>query len=328
MSLVQHGGRLPLAALLALAAGATGCDPSPTFPAPTQPLVGRVVFEREVTMGTEPIELRTYAATLDIDPGTVPVGTKLLVRILDGVVKELTGETAGDVWSFDGVAGGAVQILSDATTFARPILLTVEGFPVGEGLADVLHADEGAAAWTRVGKVTTPTPPSVFQFTAELTGPHLWSLAIPPVTALAAPNGVYRLDRLICGTNDVGATPDETLEIDRGRYVWTRGPAGGACAVVERGLISIELSVASATFEPDVGDAYFFNIYVVDNDTFELKTIFARPFECAADVTTVLSFVPAASGADAGAPNPGSDGGCASDAGGSDEGGSHDAQGG
>jgi hypothetical protein len=325
MLLVHHRVRLAVAAPLALAEGAAGgaCDPTPTFPAPTQPLVGRVVFERELTMGTEPIELRTYAATLNVEPGTVPVGTKLLVRILDGVVKELTGEGPSDVWSF-GQPGGAVQIVSDVTTFARPILLTVlQGYPVS-GLADLLHADEAAPAWTRVGKVTTPTPPSA-QFTAELTGPHLWSIAIPPVAQLSPPNGLYRVDKLICGSNDkdVAVTPNETLQIDQGRYVWTREPAGGGCAVVERGLIWIELSIASATFEPDVGDGYFFNIYVGDNDSFELKTILARKRECPAEIATTLAFVPASDGADAGAPPEASDGGCAADAGGGS-----DAQGG
>ena len=316
----------PVAALLALAAGGA-CDPSPTFPAPAQPLVGRVVFERELTMGTEPIDLKTYPATLHVDPGTVPLGTRLLVRILDGVVKDPTGDTGGAVWTFDGRPNGAVQLLTDVTTFERPILLTAQGFSPSTALPDVLHADESAATWTRVGKVTTP-PPSDYQVGAALTGPHLWSIAIPPPATLAPPSGLYDLDRLFCGANDLTATPKETLEIDGGRYVWTRAPAGGGCDVVERGVVALDVQLAYANFVPDGGDSYTFELQIVASNAFALKANVPVARECPANTTTYLSFVRPIDAADASAPARGSDGGCAADAGGSDERGSDDAQGG
>src|SRR5579872_722888 len=100
-----HHLRRPTTAILAVAvAGALGmaCDPAPTFPAPAQPLVGEVLFERALTMDTASIDLRTEVATFHIDPGTLPVGSTLLVRILDRVVKDLTDGTTGDVWNISG----------------------------------------------------------------------------------------------------------------------------------------------------------------------------------------------------------------------------------
>jgi hypothetical protein len=337
MLLIHRRGRLAAVALLALAAGAAGmaCDPTPSFPPPAQPLVGRVLFERELTMGTEPIDVTTYAATLHVAPGTVPVGTKLVVRIVDGVVKDLTD--GGDIWSHDGLPA-AVQLLSDAPTFARPIQLEVPNdrgpswnlqpafcngsCAVGPITVDVLHADEGATAWTRLG-VAVPDNLSSRPgaFTAEVTEPHLWTMAMPPGPKLQAPSGLYRLDRLYCETYDVVTTPPETLEIDGDRYVWTRGPSTDPCAPVERGTLGLDLPGAKAVFTPDVGDAYDFNIYPQSSFSFVLKGIRQTAAECAANTTTSLSFVRTKS--------PGaSDGGCATDAGATDAGGSGDAQGG
>jgi hypothetical protein len=314
-------GRLAVAAWLALAGGAA-CDPSPTFPAPTQPLVGTVAFEREVTMGTAPIEVKTDLATLHIDPGTVPVGTKIVVRIVDGIVKELTPATAGDIWSLNGQPL-AVQLVSEAKTFARPVLLSTFSFFGKSGLANVLHADEGAAAWTVVGQATTPPPPSIATVTAELTEPHLWTLAMPSPAQIQPPSGVFRLDQLTCGATNVVPTPMEILEIDTPRYTWTRGPIGDACTPIERGQVVFQFDLGFATFAPDYGQSYYFNIQLAGPDAFGLQNGPARPLECPANSPTSLSFVRAVDPVDAGAPSDASDGGCASDAGGSG-----DAQGG
>jgi hypothetical protein len=324
MPLAHHRGRLAAAASLALAAGAAGlaCSPSPAFPTPAQPLVGEVLFERELTMGTAPVDIRTIQATFHVDAGTVPVGTKLVVRILDGIVKELT--VTGDVWSVDGQPA-AVQVLSDAPTFARPIQLTIGSFAGRSGQVDVLHADEGAAAWTQVGQASQTPPPSLSMFTAELTEPHLWTFLMPPAPKAVAPFGLYRLAQLTCSGHDLTSTTMETLDIGVGRYAWTHGPAGDACSPVERGQIVFQLDMGFASFAPD--SDYFhpntFNIHLLDNDTFELQGTFDRPLECPANIPTSLAFVRAVEPVDAGAPPEASDGGCASDGGGSG-----DAQGG
>jgi hypothetical protein len=315
MFAVHHRGRL-VAASLALAAGAgAACDPSPTFPAPAQPLVGTVVFERELTMGTTPVEIRNYAATIDVEPGTVPVGTKLVVRILDGVVKDLTAGTAGDVWSFDGQPA-SVQLISDVPTFTRPILLTLPNFKARSGPADVLHADEGAAAWTRVGEASASSAPALSTFTAELTEPHLWTMAMAPLAQPPAPSGPYLLDWLTCDAIGVVPTPAETLEIDGDRYAWTHGAAGDACASVERGAVALDVAHDNAAFMPDGGEAYAFELQIVASNAFTLKAIEIRPRECPANAKTVLSFFRPikVDPVDAGAPPEASDGGCASDA--------------
>jgi hypothetical protein len=298
MLLVHHRVRLAVAALLALAAGAAGgaCDPTPTFPAPAQPLVGTVVFERELTMGTDPVEIKNYAATIDIAPGTVPVGTKLVVRILDGVVKDLTPFFGGPhfippIWTIDGQPA-SVQLISDVPTFARPIILTVQSFWTPDETVDVLHADESATAWTRVGTATLPKPPPS-AFTAALTEPHLWTMAMPlpgePALPAPAPDGPYLLNWLTCDANGVVPTPAETLEIDGDRYAWTHGAAGDACASVERGAIVLDVEHDHAAFMPDEGDAYAFELQIVASNAFSLKAIEVRPRECPAEARSTAA---------------------------------------
>jgi hypothetical protein len=322
MARAHSRGHLAVAASLLLAAGAA-CNPTPSFPAPAQPLVGEVVFERELTMGTAPIDIQTYVATLHVDPGTVPVGTKLVVRIVDGIVKELTPDTAGDVWTYNGQPA-AVQLLADTGTFARPILLTVPSFTSGATApAAILHADEGAATWTRVGQTAAAPPDALPGFSAELTEPHLWSFALPSAPGVGLPQGLFGLDYAKCGTSDLLPLPTETLEIEGTLYTWTRGPSGGACTVIERGLISMNLKPAQVTFTPDVGAPYSFNFQFEAQNAFELDATLPYPLDCPAGATTALSFLKPLSLIPTSATPGGNDGGCATDAGGSG-----DAQGG
>jgi hypothetical protein len=326
MLLAHHRGRRAAAALLALAAVAAGpaCEPSPRFPDPAQPLVGEVMVERTLTMGSEAIELKTNVATLHVDPGTVPVGTKLVWRIVDGIVKDLPGSSAGQQWSFYYGQPTSVQLIADVATFARPVVLTVStSFDTRNGDVDVLHADESAAAWTRVGKATRAPTLSGSWFTAELTEPHLWTLAVAPPPPFNPPVGLFRLERLMCGTDVVAATPNETLELDGFRYVWTFDP-GSSCAVVDRGesRISIDAALTSLGFFPDgAAGSYFFAIQQWQNGRLDIEgPNFGTPpraRECAAGVSTVLSFVQTNGPVDAGASPDTSDGGCAPDAGGS-----------
>jgi hypothetical protein len=235
-------------AFAVLAVGA--CDPTPSYPPPEQPLVGTVSFEQEITMGAGPTEISTVQATVDIDPGTIPVGDHLLVRLLRGVTKA-TPSGSGNVWMI-GAEPAAVQLLPATATFAKPVHLRLPFFPTQTGAVDVLHADEAATSWSWVAQATLPSPGSG-SFTAELTEPHLWTLVgsngnAPP------PDGIYALDQFICGNDLVSPPPASTLELAGGTYVWTwaRSPGDAGCGpVTERGTVAI--SQLQATFTPDVG---------------------------------------------------------------------------
>jgi hypothetical protein len=242
--------RVVRAALVAVVAAAPACDPTPSYPPPEQPLVGTVSFEQEITMGAGPVEVSTVQATVDIDPGTIPVGDRLLVRLLRGVTKA-TPSGSGNTWMI-GAEPAAVQLLPATATFAKPIHLRLPFFPTKTGAVDVLHADEAATSWSWVAQAALQSPGSG-SFTAEMTEPHLWTLVgsngnAPP------PDGIYRLDVLECGTNLVSPPPDVTLELAGGTYVWTwaRSPGDAGCSpVTERGTVAIYQ--LQATFTPDGG---------------------------------------------------------------------------
>ena len=67
-------------------------------------------------MGAGPTEISTVQATVDIDPGTIPVGDRLLVRLLRGVTKA-TPSGSGNTWMI-GAEPAAVQLLPATATFA------------------------------------------------------------------------------------------------------------------------------------------------------------------------------------------------------------------
>ena len=305
--------------MLLVCGAVAACDPTPTFPQPEGPLVGVVVAEQEVVMGADPIEFRIWEATVRVEPGTVPTGTRLLLRFLRGVSKDAPQET--ETWQLSWQPA-AFQLLPETLTLSKPITLTVFGLaPVLPAVVDVLHASEEAATWTPVATATSPVPPTVPTFIASITEPHLWTLGSHP-DSIPDPRGLFRLSSLVCGVDSV-TPPPQTLELDDGAYIWTRGGDGVSCASVESGTFTLNRSLNAVTLTPSIGMPRRYGISVSANG-FELKGQQTEAIDCAAGVLSVEGFTQAEAG-DGGRPLTQPDGG---DAGCVDAGVAGDAQGG
>jgi hypothetical protein len=154
------------------------CNPTPTFPPAEQPLVGQVVFEREVIVeGNVSVPLGQGELRFSLSVGAVPPGTRLLFRWLAGVTKTLPPPGADQVWESGlGPPAAAVQILPATVTFTTPGVF--EGIFVDPSRqAELLFADEADAAWQFRGVLTSATG---FILELPIAGPHLWSFAARP----------------------------------------------------------------------------------------------------------------------------------------------------
>jgi hypothetical protein len=298
------------AAFLALAfAVAAGCDPTPDYPPPEQPLLGTVVFERDITMGDSAVDIWTQDAALHVDPGTIPRGEHLVVRELRGVSK---ADPAGDVriaqqWQIS-QQPAAVQLLTATAVFAKPILLRLNYYALPYGSAQLFHADETAAAWSNVG----PAPQSADQngpnYTARLTEPHLWTLAYAPAGGPAPPSGLFRLTSVACGSTPVSPVPDETLDIEGGAFIWTRTKS--CVTTMEKGRVVFDS--VGATFKSVAQEQQF--ALTATSDGFELETSLGSAPYCPAGVDTIAVFTKVVSNDGSASAQP--DPGCGTDAGG------------
>jgi hypothetical protein len=299
------GRRAALAALASYAAAAAGCTSAPVFPPAEQPLVGTVLIEQEVVVGSSGTNVNlagTYfsIATLYIPPGAVPAGTRLLVRLLRDVHKELPGATPEDFWSY------TVQILPATVTFATPATLTTPSILRAARVGGVLFAREDDTAWQRRGEPTASGDRS--SLSVSIDGPHLWSLEGATVFE---PIGTFVRTELWCGNATVRA-PADTIEFSGGGdYLWMRNVVGATCTFAETGRVAIAALNGVAAFTPAGGPARSYYLDLSGNG-FNLAFYEWPSPECGGQDSSSQSFRRPAAGADGGVPT--SDGGCTTDA--------------
>jgi hypothetical protein len=297
--------RAALAALAACAAGTAGCVSAPVFPPAEQPLVGTVLIEQEVVVGSCGSDVNlagTYSsiATLYIPPGAIPAGTRLLVRLLRDVRKELPGVAAEDFWGY------TVQILPATVTFAAPATLTTP-YPLRAArVGGVLFAREDDTSWQRRGEPTVSGDRS--SLSLPIDGPHLWSLEGATVFE---PTATFVRTALLCGNATLPA-PADTIDFSGGGdYLWMRTVPGATCTFAEAGRVAIAALNGVTTFTPVGGPARSYYLDLSGNG-FNL-TFFESPSpECGQEGPSSQSFRRPSAGADAGIP-PG-DAGCTTDA--------------
>jgi len=305
---------LAVAALLVAMGAFGGCDPTPDFPPSVQPLIGTVMVERTVIVGTSGADADLQLVRVRLPGGAVAPGTELTMRLLADVAKTIPDATATTQSTL------VLQILPPTafSTDALAVFVLRDVYP-GTAYGQLLHAAVADPAWETRARTTIQVslaPPVEVQ--EPLTEGGLWMLAWqfgpPPAPD---PIGPYVRRLLMCDGAMVVAAPMQVMTLDRGMYTWARATAASptVCASVETGSYTLNRQTERVLFKPDDGtSAYGYDAYVNDGG-FELKAPSANGIDCPVDAIVVMEFTapnavdggvpdgcPTIGGPDAGAP--------------------------
>ncbi len=235
---LAHG----LASATTLACWLLGCEPTPNFPTPEQPVVGAILAEKRATStgADQQVGLLYDQATdqhrlvISIPAGAYPRGTLLTFRLIADlgimsrpglVMNTLVGEIRG---RFD-----ALQVLPVSPRPALPLHVELIRQGSHAWACTLLHAHENDQDWSVVGTVN----PGAATVAFDIDDPGLWTLVQAPLP----PELSGRLQRtsLSCDDTPVANPPPALLEVSDTTYTWTHADERG-CPLIQTGTVGQE----------------------------------------------------------------------------------------